>query len=68
MGHPPSLFPHHWGAGGGQEAEARGGLLAPIFWAVAGKGYSPLFSPSPSALTNPAEGAKKGGKGSENDK
>ncbi len=56
VGHPPRLFPHHWWAGG-PGAEARGGLLAPqqSSWAVAGKGYGPLFSPSPPVVTNPAE-------------
>ncbi|CAB1431768.1 unnamed protein product [Pleuronectes platessa] len=33
---------------GGQGARA-------IFWAVAGKGYGPLFSSSPPVVTNPAE-------------
>lgn len=69
MGHPPRLFPHHWGPGKGRWgwcgcAEARGGLLAlqQSFRAVAGKRYGPLFSPCPPVATNPGESEQEGGR------
>lgn len=50
-------FSHITGGRGAKGAEARGGLGTPaaIYWAVAGKGCGPLFSPSPPVVTNPTE-------------
>lgn len=53
VGRPPRLFPHHWGPRGWGLRWAL--CSTAIFWALAGKAYSPLFSPSPPVVTTPVE-------------
>lgn len=63
-GTPSQAFPTSLGAGGEGGRRGWGERWAPrstaILWAVAGKGYGPLFSPSPPVVTNPTEREREG--------